>query len=72
MGTLSTSGISGQTSLGTGGAGIPGEMLIVDLNRISVKPLREFTHTYLGKTGDKTEGLLVGEYTAEIKQALGK
>lgn len=29
MGTLSTSGISGQTSLGAGGAGIPGEMLIL-------------------------------------------
>jgi trk system potassium uptake protein TrkH len=28
MGTLSTSGISGQTPLATGGAGIPGEMLI--------------------------------------------
>jgi hypothetical protein len=47
---------------------INSEILIVDLNRVEVKPLREFTHTYLGKTGDKTEGLLVGEYTAEIKQ----
>lgn len=28
MGTLSTSGITGQTGLGTSGAGIPGEMLV--------------------------------------------
>lgn len=46
------------------------EILIVDANRIAIKPLqgREFTHEYLGKTGDHFTGMLVGEYTLQFAQ----
>lgn len=46
------------------------EVMILDANRIAVKPLRgrEFTHTYLGVTGDNIKGQIVGEYTMEFKQ----
>ena len=46
------------------------EILIVDKNRIAVKPLqgREFAHEYLGKKGDYLQGMLVGEYTLEFLQ----
>lgn len=46
------------------------EILIVDANRIEIRPLtgREFSHTYLGKKGDYMEGMLVGEYTMEFLQ----
>ncbi|KQL18851.1 SU10 major capsid protein [Cytobacillus solani] len=46
------------------------EVLIVDKNRIAVKPLtgREFSHEYLGKKGDYLQGMLVGEYTLEFLQ----
>lgn len=46
------------------------EILIIDANRISIRPLqgREFAHTFLGKTGDYMKGMLVGEYTLEMLQ----
>lgn len=48
----------------------PDEILIVDANRISIRPLttREFSHEFLGKTGDYMKGMLVGEYTMEFLQ----
>lgn len=47
-----------------------GEILVIDANRISIRPLqtREFAHTFLGKTGDYMKGMLVGEYTLEMLQ----
>ncbi|MEH6892246.1 DUF5309 family protein [Bacillus sp. JJ864] len=47
-----------------------GEVLIVDANRLSIRPLigRDFSHTFLGKTGDYMKGMLVGEYTLEMLQ----
>jgi len=47
-----------------------GEIFIVDANRIAIRPLqtREFSHTFLGKTGDYMKGMLVGEYTLEMLQ----
>ncbi|MDA2128665.1 hypothetical protein BK703_16910 [Bacillus thuringiensis serovar silo] len=46
------------------------EILIVDANRINIRPLtgREFAHTFLGHKGDYMEGMLVGEYTMEFLQ----
>jgi hypothetical protein len=46
------------------------ELLVVDTNRMAVRPLvgREFFHKYLGEVGDFTKGMLVGEYTLEFKQ----
>ena len=46
------------------------EILILDENRLEVRPLRgrEFTHEYLGKVGDRVEGMVVGEYTVEVQQ----
>ncbi|MEC3196770.1 DUF5309 family protein [Bacillus cereus] len=46
------------------------EIFVVDANRISIRPLqtREFSHTFLGKTGDYMKGMLVGEYTLELLQ----
>jgi len=48
----------------------PDEALIVDLNRIEIKPLRgrEFKHEYLGKVGDSVQGTIVGEFTLELHQ----
>lgn len=47
-----------------------GEMFLTDLNRIMVKPLqtRSFSHKFLGTTGDRTEGEIVGEYTIQFEQ----
>jgi hypothetical protein len=46
------------------------ELLIVDTNRMAVRPLvgREFFHKYMGDQGDYVTGTLVGEYTLEFKQ----
>lgn len=46
------------------------EILIVDLNRMAVRPLgaRSFSHEYMGKTGDSIKGQVLGEYTLEFKQ----
>lgn len=46
------------------------EILFIDSNRIKVRPLggREFSHTYLGVTGDYQSGIIVGEYTLEFQQ----
>ncbi|QCY64997.1 SU10 major capsid protein [Bacillus thuringiensis] len=46
------------------------EILIVDANRITIRPLvtREFSHEFLGKKGDYMKGMLVGEYTLEMLQ----
>lgn len=48
----------------------PDEVLIVDANRIEIKPLqgREFAHTYMGVKGDYVEGQIVGEFTLEFHQ----
>lgn len=46
------------------------EIFIVDVNRIKIRPLqtRQFTHEYLGKTGDNFTGTIVGEYTLEFHE----
>jgi hypothetical protein len=46
------------------------ELLIVDTNRMAIRPLvgREFFHKYMGEVGDSTKGMLVGEYTLEFRQ----
>jgi hypothetical protein len=46
------------------------EIMIVDANRASIRPLqgREFGHTYMGLQGDYKRGMLVGEYTLEFLQ----
>ncbi|MEV5028508.1 SU10 major capsid protein [Paenibacillus sp. LPE1-1-1.1] len=46
------------------------ELLMVDSNRMKVRPLqtRDFGHTYLGVKGDYTTGMIVGEYTLELLQ----
>ncbi|MGH0950330.1 SU10 major capsid protein [Bacillus mycoides] len=46
------------------------EIFVIDANRLSIRPLqtREFSHTFLGKTGDYMRGMLVGEYTLEFLQ----
>lgn len=47
-----------------------GEVLVIDANRISIRPLqtREFAHEYMGKEGDYMKGQIVGEYTLEMLQ----
>lgn len=46
------------------------ELMIVDANRASIRPLadREFFHKYLGDKGDYVTGTLVGEYSLEFRQ----
>lgn len=46
------------------------ELLFVDANRIKLRPLgdRGFHHTLLGVDGDRSRGMLVGEYTLEFQQ----
>ena len=46
------------------------ELFLVDANRMAIKPLRtrNFMHEFLGKKGDYTEGMIVGEYTFEFTQ----
>jgi hypothetical protein len=46
------------------------ELLIVDTNRMAIRPLvgRDFFHKYMGDQGDYVTGTLVGEYTLEFKQ----
>lgn len=46
------------------------EIFILDANRIKLRPLqgRDFSHTFLGITGDRVEGMVVGEYTLEFRQ----
>ncbi len=48
----------------------PDEVLIVDANRIELKPLqgRDFAHTYMGAKGDYVEGQIVGEFTLKLEQ----
>jgi Family of unknown function (DUF5309) len=48
----------------------PDEILIVDTNRIAIRPLegREFFHKYMGDQGDFVKGMVVGEYTLEFKE----
>lgn len=42
----------------------PDEMFIIDLDKLSINPLkgRSWQHKFLGKTGDRIEGQIVGEY----------
>ena len=46
------------------------EAMILDANRMGVLPLqgRQFSHTYLGATGDNVKGQIIGEYTLEFRQ----
>ncbi|MCR8937638.1 DUF5309 family protein [Brevibacillus laterosporus] len=46
------------------------EILLIDTNRIAIRPLadRSFSHTLLGVTGDRQQGMIVGEYTLEFRQ----
>jgi Family of unknown function (DUF5309) len=46
------------------------ELLIVDTNRMAIRPLatRDFFHRYMGEKGDYVTGTIVGEYTLEFKQ----
>jgi len=46
------------------------ELMFIDQNRVAIKPLgdRGFNHTLLGVTGDKQQGMIVGEYTLEFRQ----
>ena len=46
------------------------EVAILDANRIKIRPLqgRQFSHTYLGMTGDNIKGQVVGEFTLELNQ----
>lgn len=48
----------------------PDELMITDVNRMRILPLRGrgFGHTYLGKKGDSTQGQVLGEYTLEFRQ----
>lgn len=48
----------------------PDELLIIDLERIKIRPLqnRSFFHEFLGKKGDYMQGQIVGEYTLEMHQ----
>jgi len=46
------------------------EIFIVDIDRVKIRPLqtRQFSHEYLGKTGDNFTGSIVGEYTLEFHE----
>jgi hypothetical protein len=46
------------------------ELLIVDTNRMAIRPLatREFFHKYMGDKGDYVTGTIVGEYTLQFEQ----
>ncbi|MEH7651764.1 SU10 major capsid protein [Bacillus safensis] len=46
------------------------EVLIVDKNRIKIRPLqkRDMAHKFLGEQGDYIQGMIVGEYTLEFQQ----
>jgi hypothetical protein len=46
------------------------ELLFIDTNRVKLRPLgdRAFYHTLLGVTGDRQQGMIVGEYTLELQQ----
>lgn len=48
----------------------PDELLIVDANRIAIRPLgkRSWFHKFLGDKGDYIQGQIVGEYTLEFMQ----
>ncbi|MBE1443890.1 DUF5309 family protein [Paenibacillus sp. OAS669] len=48
----------------------PDELFFIDQNRIAIRPLadRAFSHTLLGVTGDRKQGMIVGEYTLEFRQ----
>jgi hypothetical protein len=47
------------------------EMLLVPRQRVKVVPLqgRSFSYVEMGKTGDNTKGMVVGEYTVEVHHA---
>lgn len=46
------------------------EILLIDINRIDVKPLgkRVFSHTFHGQNRDGVSGTVLGEYTLEFRQ----
>lgn len=46
------------------------EIYIIDPKKLSVRPLkgRSWSHQLLGKTGDRTAGIVFGEYTLEVRQ----
>jgi hypothetical protein len=47
------------------------EMLLIPRQRVKVVPLqgRSFSYVEMGKTGDNTKGMVVGEYTVEVHHA---
>jgi hypothetical protein len=47
------------------------ELLLVPKQRIKVLPLngRSFSYVEMGKSGDNTKGMVVGEYTVEVHHA---
>jgi hypothetical protein len=47
------------------------EMLLIPRQRVKVVPLqgRSFSYVEMGKTGDNTKGMVVGEYTCEVHHA---
>lgn len=48
-------------------------IMVIDTNNIHVVPLqgRSFQHTFVAPTGDATKGMLLGEYTLEVKNEAG-
>jgi hypothetical protein len=46
------------------------ELFVTDVNRLCICPMngRDFFHKYLGEKGDSKNGILVGEYTLELRQ----
>lgn len=48
----------------------PDEIYIIDPSKLSVRPLegRSWQHQQLAKTGDRTAGMLFGEFTFEVRQ----
>lgn len=48
-------------------------LMVVSTNRIKVVPLkgRSFTHQEVSRTGDAMKGMIVGEYTVEVKNEAG-
>lgn len=45
------------------------EILLINHDDITLRPLveRQLTHQYMGKTGDNTKGLLLSEFTVEVR-----
>jgi hypothetical protein len=64
-------GAFGQGSVFLSRALAATELLLIPRERVRVVPLqgRNFTYQEMGKSGDNTKGLIVGEYTVEVHHA---